>query len=155
MKTIVRSTVLVALIAAPLQAQPILFDHTAAPSLLFGADVRDQRTTATNFTHASPRVQPARIRSSLERQPRSPALSYTVSEELFGSSDRGRNTLKGALIGGTVGFVLGAIGGTQIGTGCETTTSSKCNARRNMVLGMGGVAAGFGAIIGAGIGAIL
>ncbi len=155
MQSIVRSTVLVALITAPLQAQSIPFDHTASHSLQLGADVRDQRTPASNFTHASPRIPAEHMRSSLELPPRSSALSYTVSEELFGSSERGRNTLKGALIGGTVGFVLGAIGGTQIGTGCETTTSSKCNARRNVVLGMGGVAAGFGAIIGAGIGAIL
>ena len=69
---------------------------------------------------------------------------------------RQSRVLRAAAVGAVIGFAVGGIGGSQIATGCDAgdadcSTSTK---RRNMILSVGGVGAGLGAILGAGVGAV-
>jgi hypothetical protein len=69
---------------------------------------------------------------------------------------RKSRVLRSAAVGAVLGFGVGSIGGTQIGTGCDAvdTGCSTYARRRNMILSVGGVGAGLGAILGAGVGAV-
>ena len=69
---------------------------------------------------------------------------------------RKSRVLRSAAVGAVLGFGVGSIGGTQIGTGCDAvdTGCSTYARRRNVILSVGGVGAGLGAILGAGVGAV-
>ncbi len=80
----------------------------------------------------------------------------TNADEPKPRRSRKSRILRSAAVGAVLGFSVGSIGGSQIGTGCDAvdTGCSTYARRRNMILSMGGVAAGLGAILGAGVGAV-
>lgn len=80
----------------------------------------------------------------------------TPPEEPKPQRSRKSRILRSAAVGAVLGFAVGSIGGSQIGTGCDAvdTSCSTYARRRNIILSMGGVAAGLGAILGAGVGTV-
>lgn len=65
--------------------------------------------------------------------------------------------LRSAAVGAVLGFATGAAIGAEIGGNCDLTDPPDCSVsarNRQMILSMGGVAAGIGAILGAGVGAV-
>lgn len=76
-------------------------------------------------------------------------------QSAFGDSmvTRRSRTLRGAIIGAIVGGVLGGVGGTQLNFGCAVTGDS-CNARAEEIKAEVTLAA-VGALIGAGVGALI
>jgi len=105
------------------------------------------RPGALRALHYEPSHQPAVVAHT--RLPARP-------DEAKPQRSRQWRVLRAAAVGAVIGFAVGSIGGSQIGTGCDAdeTGCSTSAKRRNMILSMGGAAAGLGAIVGAGVGAV-
>jgi hypothetical protein len=134
--------------------------------LFFLASTAISASAQSFVPHSAPR--PVALQALLPSHIHEPAIvahtplltqraTPTPPDEPKPRRSRKSRVLRSAAVGAVLGFATGAAIGAEIGGNCDLTDPPDCSVsarNRQMILSMGGVAAGLGAILGAGVGAV-